>query len=68
MGITVVANSNSDNTVCLVGKVNKPVSMVEVLWCCVHGRTCWCCVDGRTCWCCVYAGSKLCCVAGNDMY
>lgn len=29
MGITVVANSNSDNTVCLVGKVNKPVSMVE---------------------------------------
>ena len=29
MGITVVANSNPDNAVCLVGKVNKPVSMVE---------------------------------------
>ena len=29
MGITVAANSNPGNTVCLVGKVNKPVSMVE---------------------------------------
>ena len=29
MGITVAANSNPGNTVCLVGKVNKPVSIVE---------------------------------------
>ena len=29
MGITVAANSNPGNTVCLVGKVNKPVFMVE---------------------------------------
>ena len=29
MGITVAANSNPGNTVCLVGKVNKPVFTVE---------------------------------------
>ena len=52
MGITVAANSNPGNTVCLVGKVNKPVFMVECFGA-VSILECWCCVYRRTCWCCV---------------